>query len=199
MGGVSSGNHGGKACTTDMRPLDVRQMQREGLLSPGRSFDSSWTRGGEHIASISIRVDGDSVFLDYRSRPNGEEWQAMNYHVRLARTACHYGGQRVWWLCPAVGCGRRVAVLYGGGVFACRNCHKLAYKSQRESPHDRTFRRADKLRERLGWQVGIVNQAGGKPKGMHWQTFWKMQASHDDHVRQALGGMWAKLGKAKQR
>ena len=86
-------------------------------------------------------------------------------------------------------------MLYGGSVFACRNCHKLAYKSQRESPQYRTIRRADKLRERLGWQAGIVNQAGGKPKGMHWQTFWKMHASHDDHVRQALGGVWAKLGK----
>ena len=29
---------------------------------------------------------------------------------------------------------------------------------------------------------------------MHWQTFWRMQASHDAHVMKALAGMSAKLG-----
>lgn len=194
MGGFNSGNHGGKRCTADMRALDVRKVQREGLLRPGHSFGWSWTRGGETIASINIKVDTDRVTLNYRQRDSGGEWQAMDYPVRLAWTACHYGGQRAWWLCPAVGCGRRVAVLYGGSVFACRHCQKLAYKSQRETPDDRTIRRADKLRDRLGWEAGILNGAGGKPKGMHWQTFWRMQASHDAHVMQALAGMSAKLG-----
>lgn len=196
MGGFNSGNHGGKSTVTDMRALDVRKVQREGLLRPGHSFGWSWTRGGETIASINIRAHADSVTLDYRQRDRGGEWQPMNYPVRLAWTVCHYGGQRAWWLCPAVGCGGRVAVLYGGSVFACRHCQKLAYKSQRETPDDRATRRADKLRDRLGWQAGILNHPGGKPKGMHWQTFWRMQASHDAHVTQALAGMWAKLGKS---
>ncbi len=194
MGGFNSGNHGGKSTTTDMRALDVRKVQRDGLLKPGRSFGWSWKRGGETIASINLKVDTGSVTLDYRQRDRGGEWLTMNYPVRLAWTACHYGGQRAWWLCPAVGCGRRVAVLYGGSVFACRHCQKLAYKSQRETPDDRATRRADKLRDGLGWQAGILNGAGDKPKGMHWQTFWRMQASHDAHVMQALAGMSAKLG-----
>lgn len=194
MGGFNSGNHGGKSTTTDMRALDVRKVQREGLLRPGHSFGWSWTRGGETIASINIKVDSGGVTLDYRQRDRGGEWQAMNYPVRLAWTACHYGGQRAWWLCPAVGCGRRVAVLYSGSVFACRHCQKLAYKSQRETPDDRATRRADKLRDRLGWVAGILHGAGDKPKGMHWRTFWRMQASHDAHVMQALAGMSAKLG-----
>ncbi len=194
MGGFNSGNHGGKSTTTDMRALDVRKVQREGLLKPGHSFGWSWQRGGETIASINIKVDTYRVTLDYRQRDRGGEWQAMNYPVRLAWTACHYGGQRAWWLCPAVGCGRRVAVLYGGAVFACRHCQKLAYKSQRETPDDRATRRADKIRDRLGWDAGILNHAGGKPKGMHWQTFCRMQASHDAHVMRVLVGMSAKLG-----
>ena len=156
----------------------------------------AWTRGGKTIGSISIRVDADRVTLDYRNRTHGEQWQAMNYQVRLTQTACHYGGQRVWWLCPAVGCGRKVALLYGGSVFACRHCQKLAYKCQREAPDDRATRRADKLRDRLGWEAGILNGAGGKPKGMHWQTFWRLQASHDAHVMQALAVWRAKLGKS---
>ena len=194
MGGFNSGNHGGKSCTTDMRTLDVRKLQRDGLLKPERSISLTWSRNGKPEATIEMQVHTDSVKLIYRARPNGKGWQVMNYPVLLAYTACHYGGQRAWWLCPGTGCGRRVAVLYGGSVFACRHCQKIAYKSQRETPDDRATRRADKLRDRLGWQAGILNQAGGKPKGMHWQTFWRMQASHDAHVSQALTGIALKLG-----
>ena len=196
MGGFNSGRHSGKSCTTDLRALEVRKIQGKGLLTPRKSFGWNWNRSGETIASINISVDNDRVTLDYRSRSNGGEWHAMNYPVRLAWTPCNYGGQRAWWLCPAVGCGRRVAVLYGGSVFACRHCQQLAYKSQRETPDDRAIRRADKLRDRLGWEAGILNGAGGKPKGMHWQTFEKMRAKHDSEVRQALLKMREKLDKS---
>lgn len=199
MGGYNSGRHGGKRTTSDMRALDVRKMARDGLLKPGQSFAWNWSRGGNTIASINLKVAADSVMLDYRSRTNGGEWQERSYPVRLAWTPCHYGGQRAWWLCPAVGCGRRVAVLYGGSVFACRHCHKLAYQSQREPLDDLAARRANKLRERLGWQAGILNYNGGKPKGMHWKTYWRLYASHNTHQSQALEVMGAKLGLTMKR
>ena len=194
MGGYSSGRHGGKRTTDDMHVLDIRKIQRAGLLKPGCSFSWQWTRGGNKIAAIDMRADTDRVTLDYRSRKHGGEWQDMNYPVYLAWTGCNYGGQRAWWLCPAVGCGRRVAVLYGGKVYACRHCHKLAYQTQREQPHDRAGSRADTIRKRLGWEAGILNLPGGKPKGMHWRTFERLQAAHDAHTNQALAGMAAKLG-----
>ena len=199
MGGFNSGRRGGKDCTGDKLALDVRRLQRDGLLKPGLSFGWSWTRRGEKVGNIDIRTDTDRVILDYRQRPNGGEWQGMNYPVRLSWTPCNYGGRRAWWLCPAAGCGRRVAVLYGGAVFACRHCHRLAYRSQREAPDDRATRQADKLRDRLGWQAGILNGEGWKPKGMHWRTYERMKASHDEHVHRALAGMAAKLGLSMQR
>jgi len=195
MGGYNSGRHGGKDCTSDMRALDVRKLQRGGHLDPGMSFGWSWTRGGNTIASINIRVDNRySVALNYRSRPHGGEWVDRAYSVALTWTDCHYGGQRAWWRCPAVGCGRRVAVLYGGAIYACRHCHQLAYKSQRETPDDRASRRADKLRDRLGWEAGILNGEGGKPKGMHWATYERLKARHDIDVMRAMVGLSQKLG-----
>lgn len=193
MENFNSGNLGGKRTTGDMRALDVRKVQRDGLLQPGQSFGWNWTRRGQTIASINIRVDSDRVTLNYRNRPHGEEWRTMNYPVGLDWTPCRYGGQRVWWLCPAVSCGRRVAVLYGGKVFACRHCHKLAYKSQRETPDDRALRRANDLRARLGWVLGVIHGPGSKPMGMHWRTYWRLYARHDAYVGRALGGMNAKL------
>ena len=121
----------------------------------------------------------------------------MEYPVRLAWTDCTLGGQRGWLLCPARGCGRRVALLYlgGSGIFACRHCYELAYASQRETPDDRAARRADRIRDRLGWEAGILNDEGEKPKGMHWRTFHRLYAEHDNLVNASLRGMMRKLGK----
>lgn len=199
MGGYNSGRRGGKRTTDDMHVLDIRHIQRAGRLTPGQLFSWQWSRRGEVVASINIRTEAGRVNLNYRTRSNGDEWQDMNYSVRLTWTSCNYGGKRAWWLCPAVGCGRRVAVLYGGKVYACRHCHKLAYQTQREQAHDRAGSRADTIRKRLGWDAGILNLPSGKPKGMHWQTFERLQAAHDAHVNQALAGMTAKLGIAMER
>ena len=190
MGGYNSGRRGGKDTTSDRRTLDVRKLQRDSLLKPGQSFAWNWSRGGNVIASINLKVAADSVMLDYRSQRYGGEWQEMRYPVRLAWTACHYGGQRVWWLCPGAGCGRRVAVLYGGSVFACRHCHQLAYQSQRDN---NAFGPADKLRARMGWVPGIAYGPGEKPKGMHWKTYLRLMNDYHRHVSRAVADSSARL------
>ena len=194
MGGFGSGRHGGKSTTSDMHVLDIRKIARTGLLKPGQSFNWQWSRNGEPVANINLRTNTDRVTLDYRARDSGGEWQTMNYPVRLSWTPCTYGGQRAWWLCPASGCGRRVAVRYGGKVYACRHYHKLAYQTQLEQAHDRAGSRADTIRKRLGWEAGILKGKGSKPKGMHRRTFDSLQAAHNAHVNQALVGMAAKMG-----
>ena len=197
MGGFGSGRQGGGRCTDDMRPLDIRKIHRAGLLTPGRWFNWQWTCNDEVTATICLRVEVGRVVLNYRNQShhhNQGERESMNYPVQLDWTDCGFGGQRVWWRCPAVGCGRRVAVLHGGRVFACRHCHRLAYRSQREADHDRASRRADKLRDRLGWEPGILNGSGTKPKGMHWRTFERLQARHEAFVGVSLAGMARRLG-----
>ena len=200
MGGFGSGRQGGKRCTSDMLALDVRSINRAGLLTPGRWFNWQWTRNGEVTSTINVRVEGDKVLLYYRNRSgHGEERESMNYPVRLNWTPCTLGGQRVWWRCPVVGCGRRVAVLFGGRVFACRQCNRLTYRSQREADDSRATRRADAIRRRLGWVPGIMHGNGPKPKGMHWRTFERLQGEHNAHVFAALAGMSARLGLLNER
>ena len=194
MGGLGSGKHGGGLCIEDMHSLDVRKLQRQRMLKPGNSLTWSWSRNGTTAGTIKLFVGADSVTLDYRQRECSKDWRLMNYPVRLAWTACNFGGRRAWWLCPALGCGRRVAILFGGGVFACRHCHRLTYRSQRESGDDRATRGAEKLRDRLGWEAGILNGEGGKPKGMHWRTFERLVARHDDHVEIVLNGLASRFG-----
>jgi hypothetical protein len=196
MGGFGSGRQGGKDTTGGYRTLDVRWLQRKGMLKPGLSYDLSWSRRGEPWGKIQARTGADRVTLIYRHQKHGGEWQDREYPVSLDWTPCNYGGRRAWFRCPAAGCGRRVALLYLGnaGIFACRHCYQLAYECERENTDDRATRQADKIREHLGWDAGILNLKGGKPKGMHWRTFERLDARHDAFVGVSLAGMAKRLG-----
>ena len=195
MGGMGSGrHHGGRTTTNQMQSLDVRRLARDGLLTPGLSFGWNWTRNGETTASIQIRTETDRVILNYRRRDHAGEWQQMEYPVFLEWTDCSLGGRRAWFQCPAQGCGRRVAILYGGRMFACRHCHKLAYESQRETYDDRACRRADNIRMRLGWRPGIANPIGGKPKGMHWRTYSGLMTKYSAFAQTSWAGAAERLG-----
>ena len=196
MGGRGSGrrwHYGAKDTTDEYRSIDVRRWNRDGFLRPYQSFGWQWTRDGEVIASIRVRTESHRVILSYRHQSYGDDWKRESYSIYLDWTDCNLGGQRPWFLCPALGCGRRVAILYGGGIFACRHCYQLAYASQRETWDDRATRRADRIREKLDWEPGILNGDGWKPKGMHWSTFERLTAQHDAFVELSFYGMAAKL------
>ena len=186
MGGCVSGRRGGHDVTADYRRLDVRELHRAGVLTPG--WRGGWYRRGEKRASINIEVGKASIRLRYDTTSGGE-CKSYDYAVMLSRSSCNYDGERSWFLCPC--CGRRVAILYGFALFACRHCGKLAYEVQREDETDRLARRTDAIRDRLGWEAGILNPDGWKPKGMHWRAFWRLKAEHDRLKGGALGA-WAK-------
>ena len=67
-----------------------------------------------------------------------------------------------------------MGVLYGGGIFACRQCHRLAYESQREQPHYRGLRRSQAIRKKLGGSGSMAEPFPAKPKGMHWSTYLRL-------------------------
>jgi hypothetical protein len=60
---------------------------------------------------------------------------------------------------------------------------------------DRAARRADKIRDRLGWHPGSLNSEGGKPKGMHWRTFERLCAEHDRHSQVSFHHMLRRFGR----
>lgn len=193
MGSYNSGRRGGKRTTGDLLALDIRKIERAGRLRPGQSFNWQWSRGGAVVANINIYTDTDRVTLDYRLKQQDGTWLAMHYPVRIEHTACHFGGQRAWWLCPH--CGRRVAVLYGGQRYACRHCQRLTYQSTRNTPDSQAFAMADKARKRLGWVAGICNPAGDRPKGMHQQTYERQLLRYYELSNRAFGESSASMDK----
>jgi hypothetical protein len=73
----------------------------------------------------------------------------------------------------------RLAILYCGGIFACRHCYNLAYPCQSETIQGRELRRIEKIRDRLGWEPGIFSKTGSRPKGMHLNTYKKLINEHN--------------------
>ena len=193
MGGRGSGrrsSYGGKRDTSNSMPLDLRKITRKGLLVPGNSFSWQWLVCKREVASIDIQVDLQSVMLSYRVKSTD---QLVEQRVQTQTSPCNLGGQRHWFTCPR--CSKRVAVIYAPGrYFACRQCGGLGYATQKEGVGDRAMTKADRLRKRLGWPAGIAHGDGGKPKGMHWETFWQLKSRHDALVQVSLYDISRKLG-----
>lgn len=183
MGGWGSGRswgHKPKRNTAAYPLLDVRRLQREGLLRRGLAFPYQLIRNGERTESIDLRVEAKQATLSYTYRTREAEWQRVEQPVQIEWTACNYGGHRAWFRCPADGCGRRVAILYLVGVFACRCCLHLGYWTQRCSASEGALRRAQAIRERLGGSRNMCCPFPAKPKGMHWRIYRRLRLLHDN-------------------
>lgn len=208
MGGVGSGNwyRSSKKTTTDeTHSVDVRYLHRNGLLSPGRWFSLRWSRAGRETGSIRGAVEGtespERVILLYRHRSGSAgEWEDVRESVPLAWTACNFGGERPWFMCPGAGCGRRVAVLYAPGrYFLCRHCYDLSYQSQQDNAMYRALHKAQGIRERLGGSANMMEPFPERPKGMHHETYWRLRDKDDEAEMSQLAGMREWLDKLERK
>lgn len=201
MGAPGSGRHWSgqrKEKIEECPALDVRRLQRDGLLRPGRSFPQNWRRNGQLAATIIVTVAEDRVVLSYKHLAAGAGWQYERILVPLEWRPCNYGGRRAWFRCPASGCGRRVAILYGNGIFACRLCHRLAYSSQRIQAWDRALRRAQAIRQRLSGTANMYDPFPERPRWMHARTYIELRRQHDDANARSWPG-WVRRRKRPSR
>jgi hypothetical protein len=191
MGGCGSGRRSySKATTSDYHQVDVRRWQREGFLMAGRFFACRWGNI-EVVAASTARGEPDRVSLC--------SWQDRStYSVRLAWTPCNYGGSRAWFICPARDCGRRVAILYGDGPFACRHCRQLAYDSQQDSGWRRSINQARLARMKLGGSANLTEPLPERPKGMHWRTYSRLYIRAAGREQAFLAGTLSTLTSLEQ-
>lgn len=175
MGGLGSGgwNDTGRRTTSDAWRLSVDSLNKAGVLTCEWPRGWQWSRDGERVAYIGICATETGITLDYRSRWRGGEWTDHKEHIAISWEACRFGGRRPYFHCPV--CGRRVLHLHGISRYLCRKCNNLSYPSQRESPVDRAFRRANGIRHRLDGEPGTANAFPMKPKHMHWRTYNRLE------------------------
>lgn len=180
MGGYGSGRWERwekKARTDQMRQIDVNQLHRAGVLRPGvYGTWGWWDESGKQVASIGFQAQADALRLTYTVTIRGKKPEQIDSHIPITWTPCNYGGKRPWFQC--LGCGRRVAKLYGGRLFLCRHCHGLTYWTCNNS-HDRLTMaqyRIMQIRRKLGDENATMGDwenpiPPSKPKGMHWRTY----------------------------
>jgi hypothetical protein len=155
--------------------IDVNQLSEMGWLRPGRSSTCRWIVGNE-VASINVRAETERLYLSYTVRDGDREWEDVAETIPIVYLRCRFGGSRAYFICPGsrngIDCRRRITKLYlSHRYFLCRHCNQLAYRSQYEQPWQRTLRRANKLKQRLGIRVGIAEPFPDKPRGMWTRTY----------------------------
>lgn len=181
MGGSGSGSYwrwNSKQTVEDGLTLDLCKLIRQRLVIPGQHVSHTliWSRvsDGEKVASIGYEanlIDPYTAWMRLHYKSNDKP---MDFKVHLTTTRPNFGGLRWWFICPSNG--SRVAKLHsppGGDIFASRTAYNLAYQTQHESPVFRCLTRAQNLRQSLGGSTCISDSYPGKPKGMHWKTYWK--------------------------
>lgn len=90
----------------------------------------TFTWGDGSIVEAERTDHGRQLILYYRYAGKN-----VDLRIDITKTPCHLGGERSWFICPlevlGVPCNRRVGNLFAvWGLFGCRHCHRLGYKSQ---------------------------------------------------------------------
>ena len=163
MGSSLSGRYRTKnrGSIDSMLRLDMRILRTMGFLCPGAvaSGPVSWNRHGVSAGSISLSVD-----LRDQNNPFAMLRFSVNDVPKVQRVAleavpCGFGGQRYYFRCPTSD--RRCVVLASvGGVFACRQVHRLSYSSQSESELDRLIQARQKAEARVFGRNGYPMPTG---------------------------------------
>jgi len=175
MGGLGSGGHNARnrGAVEAHRRLSANSMQKAGVFREGWSGRWGWTGGdGEATSWIWIVGGRDEIRLDFKFRESGGDWQPVDQSVTLTRVPKPFGNDQPYFFCPRCGC--RALHLYGAQQrFLCRKCSGLVHASTRERHSDRATRQAQKIRRRLGADLGCDDPAP-RPKHMRLKTYERL-------------------------
>lgn len=180
MGGYGSNRWGGmpvRATTGASLSLTTTKLKPYFVGGPWK-MGWQWQSGSEEPAKVGLYVGRDGMVLDYTITRLGGEPQAVRDAVPVVWTACNYGGEQAWFVCPGCKVKRRVLYLPPRGTyFRCQKCHNLAYSTQQMDTHDRHMHRIRVIEQRLGADEGTYSpfRVPPKPKGMWWLTYLQLQ------------------------
>jgi LSD1 subclass zinc finger protein len=130
--------------TDEVRSLDVAALRPllDGAMHTAMLGCGTW--------SLPMQVRNRSL-VAFRYPANSAGDGDVPEFVDIAWTACGFGGERPWFVCPS--CRERAKLLYvppGEARFRCRACHGLAYSSQRRGAIERVEVRIWALQAALG-------------------------------------------------
>lgn len=173
MGGIGSGRRIQNPSITQFLQLDVRRLERLGVLRIGAANSLQWTKDGTVKMRASVFSRASGLTIRCKLFTICAEGTDATYYVIIVKTPCNFGGSRSWLVCPE--CSRRAAILYCGDKrLTCRACRRPTYPIQTVAPMGRALARAQKLRTKLGGSVDLDMPFPERPKGMHSFTYTKL-------------------------
>jgi hypothetical protein len=134
------------------------------------------------FGAISFEVaggpDAQRLVLEFPCRSESETLEPLRQLITCYWRQAHYGGRYLVFLCSE--CHHSARVLYARytdddhriSFFSCRKCAGITYQSTMGHRWDRSARRVEKLRARLGWRAGGTVPI--KPRGMHEKTYQRI-------------------------
>lgn len=183
MGGFGSGRkfESSKPVSIDFVRCDISALRKLGLFESDNVSDT--------MRVVELELVGDDycalrVRICLGTRTSGGVYDSVvgvtrdlwladtSMFVQLDSSTPHYGGFRYWFICPRANCSRKCRVLYrprscNARAFACRQCHRMVYRTQRMAKTSRLLRKIEKSTARLISQDGWLY----RPRGMHWRTY----------------------------
>jgi hypothetical protein len=115
---------------------------------PGEPLPLRWTSPNGRTYRGGLVFEREQVTFVWE-HPMPNEPRPAHQIIGLDRTPCRFGGERLWFRCPA--CKRRAVVLYDiRRRFRCRHCADLRYATQQADPTARMQIKAQRIRRRLG-------------------------------------------------
>lgn len=161
-----------KITVESLSHIDINELNRLGAFARPMEFPFLGLR-------TSLRL------IEYR----GPKWPTdrPSQRIPIQWTHCNYGGSRPWLTCL---CGRRVGKLYRGSAWlGCRQCAEATYESQRKSQRGRLFRKATRIRARLGdYGRPGIDTFPPRPFGMQRKIYNRLKTKAEIIERKLIQG-----------
>jgi hypothetical protein len=172
----------GRATVEQARSIDINELRRAGYTG---APPTDWWVHRIKLLRAGIRPQ------DY----NDKGITLDNQILHITHLPWHYGGRRAYFRCD---CGRTVGKLYApfGYRWRCRHCYGLTYATRQATPRYRLILKAQKIRERLGGDLGVANAFPDKPKGMDRRRYNRLRAVHDQAVESSLAMLTPRIERA---
>ena len=187
MGGFGSGSlrRSFSITSEELLSLSVQEMSRAGWFG-----NLGGVEGPVEIEIAAVRPSeyqgrlwrGTRTGYGHETRPESvprANWLSdTSLFVALTATRPQLGGVRYWLICPRTACRRRCGILFrepntNARAFACRQCYRVRYRTQRMGKADLIAARVDRLVSRL--DVG-ENGSLLKPRWMRRATYDRIEA-----------------------
>jgi hypothetical protein len=163
------------------------------FLKLGHGFEAKFSKSGIIEQTLNAHWKNDYLIFEWLRKG-----KKVTQKTRLSKTETHFGNGRLWWQCP--NCSNSCGALFDfGGVWACRKCGGLKYKTASKSKSERDLAYFERFKEkylRESNHVGIdYLYSFHRPKWMKKDKWEALIVEHNERVERLFRQMSSKLNR----